>query len=211
MRDCYFIVADSNMEFAVRGMLSRQRYELTLSCGPFDFDPEQDLLRAVGDNDPGLYSRIGDLARPVRGKHAHLVVMLDAEWAGSPGAAKIRMDVVEACTRSGWSATDVAAVVIDPELENWIWQDNPIVERVVGHARPSLRSELAVSGDWPPDSPKPPRPKETLEAVLRRNRVPRSSALYREITRQVSLKGCSDPAFLDLRGALQRWFPATGA
>lgn len=57
MRDCYFIVADGNMEQMVRGMLQRPRFDLTLGCGQFAFDPSspsQDLLRAVGDNDPGL-------------------------------------------------------------------------------------------------------------------------------------------------------------
>jgi hypothetical protein len=133
--------------------------------------------------------------------------MIDAEWAGSPGAARIRAHIVDGCERSGWVRNDVVAVVLDPELETWIWQDSPIVESVVGYSGSSLRQELASSGAWPLASAKPPRPKEALEAQLRRNRIPRSSALYRQIAERISVKGCVDPAFAELRTALQRWFP----
>jgi len=101
----------------------------------------------------------------------------------------------------------VVAAVIDPELENWIWQDNPIVEKALGYAGPSLREELASTGAWPLTSDKPRRPKEALEAELRRRRIPRSSALYRQIAQKISVKNCTDAAFNELRAALQRWFP----
>ena len=209
MRDCFFLVADSNMEHTLLGMLSREKFEQALNCARFEFDARLDLLVAVGDNDPGLLTRIEIYARPPRQSHSHLVVMIDAEWTGSPGSAVIRDQIVEGCMRSGWAEGDVAAVVLEPELEAWIWQDSPHVEKVVGHKSrgASLRQTLATSGEWPVSAPKPPRPKEALEGVLRRNRVPRSSALYREITERVSVKNCIDPAFKTLQEALQRWFP----
>jgi hypothetical protein len=207
MRDCYFIVADADMEHIVRGMLQRPRFDLALGCGSFVFEPSLDVLRAVGDNDPGLYQRIESYVRPVRESHRYLAVLIDAEWSGSPGAARIRADILDACHRSGWPEGDAVAVVMDPELEVWIWQDNPTVEKAVGHQGSSLRAALALSGVWPEGSPKPPRPKEALEAVLRRNRVPRSSALYRRVAGQISVNACTDAAFVELRSALRRWFP----
>jgi hypothetical protein len=207
MRDCFFIVADSNMEHALRGMLARERFDLALQCGRFAFDPRLDILVAVGDNDPGLLQRIESYVRPPRASHSHVVVMIDAEWTGSPGAPAIRSQILEGCTRSGWPERDVVAAVIDPELETWIWQDSPIVEAALGYSGPSLRQALASSGAWPTGSTKPPRPKETLEAELRRRRIPRSSALYRRIMERISIKHCVDPAFVELRSALQRWFP----
>jgi len=211
MRDCFFIVADANMEYTLRGMLSRERFDLTLQCGLFAFDARLDLLVAVGDNDPGLFQRIESYVRPVRASHSYLVVMIDAEWAGSPGAAQIRTHIVEGCVRSGWSENDVVAVVMDPELETWMWQDSPIVESVVGHSGPSLRQHLAASGAWPLTSAKPLRPKETLEAELRRNRIPRIvGTLYRKVAERVSVKSCVDPAFAELQAALRRWFPLMG-
>src|SRR5689334_20267787 len=103
MRDCFFLVADSNMEHTLLGMFSRKKFEQTLQCSPFEFDARADLLVAVGDNDPGLLTRIETYARPPRKSHAHLVVMIDAEWTGSPGAVAIRDQIVEGCQRSSWA------------------------------------------------------------------------------------------------------------
>src|SRR3954470_20514843 len=108
MRDCYFIVADANMEQAVRGMLQRARFDLTLGCGLFVFDPSnpsQDLLRAVGDNDPGLYQRIESYVRPVRESHRHLAVLIDAEWSGSRARTEFeRTSLRRAVDRAGQTA-----------------------------------------------------------------------------------------------------------
>jgi hypothetical protein len=205
-----FVVADANMEYTLRGVFSRDRYDLTLQCGAFAFDARLDLVRATGDNDPALYQRIESYARPARSSHSHLVVMIDAEWTGSPGAPRIREHIEERCARCGWSADAVVAIVLDPELEAWIWQDSPIIETALGYKGSSLRKDLATSGAWPEASPKPPRPKETLEAELRHNRIPRSSALYRQVAAQISVKGCVDPAFGRLQTALRRWFPEGG-
>lgn len=208
-RACFFVVADKNTEYAVRGFLQKPSFHLSLACSPFEFDPRADLIVAAGANDPGLYTRAEAYARGPLASHAHLDVILDAGWQGSPGAPAIRSAVEEACARAGWSAGDVCVAVIEPEVENWVWLDHPVVEEVVGHASPpSLRAELATSGGWPADAAKPPRPKETLEAVLRQNNVRRSSSLYQSIASRVSVGRCTDPAFLHLAACLRRWYPA---
>jgi len=69
-----------------------------------------------------------------------------------------------------------------------------------------LRDWLAETGHWPPDTPKPPRPKEAMEAALRQVRKPRSWAIYLELAQAVSLQGHSEPAFRRFTDALQRRF-----
>jgi hypothetical protein len=207
LRPVMFIVADKNMEYMFRGFLERPNAHLSLACGAFDFQPAHDLISAP-DHDPGLYAKAGGYARGASRSHARLVIALDAEWEGSPGAVKIATHVGRECQQVGWDPEHVCAVVIDPEIENWVWQDNPNVQAAVGHQGPkTLRRLLAEDGTWPEDASKPHRPKETLEAVLRRNRVPRSSGLYRKIAGRVTVKGCTDPAFRSLVAAMQRWFP----
>lgn len=208
-RPIKFILADKNIEFTFRGFLERDAFHQSLKCSAFEFRSDQDLLVAVGKNDPGLYAQAGQYARGARVTHEHLVVALDADWHGSPGPVAIRSGIEAACERETWPLADVCVVVLDPEIEEWIWQDNPNVEKAVGHRGPeNLRAKLAASDHWPTTSPKPPRPKEVLELVTRQNREPRSSALYRKIAATVSVTKCVSPSFHHLLEALRRWYPA---
>jgi len=89
MRDCVFLLADTNMKATFEGFLDRDQFHLSLQCGIFEFNAKQDLVVASGDNDPGLYTRGHELLKPYVTTHNHAVVVLDAQWAGSPGAKVI--------------------------------------------------------------------------------------------------------------------------
>ncbi len=45
-----------------------------------------------------------------------------------------------------------------------------------------------------------------MERILRLNHRPRSSSIYRELARKVSLQRCQDAAFLKLKAVLAEWF-----
>jgi hypothetical protein len=93
MRDCIFLVADSNMAAAFRGLFTRERFERSLRCGMFGFDPREDLIVDEAGSDPGVYSRAHELLRPYLRAHRYAVVVLDSEWEGSPGAAPIATNI----------------------------------------------------------------------------------------------------------------------
>ncbi len=98
--------------------------------------------------------------------------------------------------------------MVEPEADNWLWTDTPHTAAALGWANMNeLRQWLADEGDWPHDSPKPPRPKETAEKALRKMRKPRSSTIYREAAGRVSLKRCQDPSVHELAEAFRKWFP----
>lgn len=108
----------------------------------------------------------------------------------------------------GWEdRTDV--IVIDPELEVWLWTDSPRVETELGweDRSVSLREWLREEGWWPGGVRKPLRPKETLEWVLRKNRLQRSSAIYGRLARRVGLRRCEEESFQKLCQRLRIWFP----
>ena len=150
MRDCLFLVADKNMEGMLKGFFSRDAFHQSLGCGSFDFDPRQDLVVAHGLNDPGLYTRANELLQPFSRTHQHAVVIVDAEWDGSPGEDAISKRLDEHLTSAGWLADCGCAVVIAPELENWIWQDSPHVCSALGFngAFAVLRTDLENQGFW---------------------------------------------------------------
>ncbi|GIW95328.1 MAG: hypothetical protein KatS3mg110_3369 [Pirellulaceae bacterium] len=138
------------------------------------------------------------------------LVVLDHEGSGQEErpAHKVKEDLKQRLEKSGWQ--DRAQVlVLTPELETWVRSDSPHVPDVLGWAkrRPSLRQWLRDQGRWPESRPKPSRPKECLEVVLREVRVRRSSAIYRQLAERVGLERCQDPAFLEFKQIVQRWFP----
>ncbi|MDA3788907.1 MAG: hypothetical protein PF503_10495 [Desulfobacula sp.] len=210
MRDCIFLLADTNMEAAFKGFLCRDQFHQSLQCGTFDFDMRQDLVVAAGANDPGLYNRGHEILKPYIQTHTHAVLVLDSEWAGSPGAEAIDANISANLYQSGWRKDNCRVIVIEPELESWTWQRNDHVARHLGLASASSFPNAIAKNVWPDGQAKPDHPKETLEAVLRTNRIPRSSSIYKNITSRVSVDGCEDQSFQLLRTTLQAWFPVEG-
>jgi hypothetical protein len=209
MRDCLFLVADKNMEGMLKGFFSRDAFHSAMGCRRFDFDWRQDLLVAHGQNDPGLYTRANEFLQPYARTHRHAVVMVDAEWSGSPGKDAILQRLNEHLANAGWPDDSGCGIVIAPELENWVWQDSPHVCSALGFdgAFVELRTTLEIQGFWQPNEAKPARPKEAVEWALRRSKKGRSSAIYQQLATRATARGCTDQAFYTLRNALLRWFP----
>ncbi|MBU1195216.1 MAG: hypothetical protein KKE62_16060 [Proteobacteria bacterium] len=207
MRDCVFLLADTNMKAVFEGFLDRERFHLSLQCGNFEFTSKQDLVVASGDNDPGLYTRGHELLKPYVATHNHAVIVLDAQWDGSPGPEAITEHITTNLLRSGWKQTNCKVIVIDPELENWIWQKSDHVAKALGLESSSEFSSVVDADVWPDGQAKPDQPKETLEAVLKSRRIPRSSSIYKKITCKVSISRCQDASFLLLKSTFQSWFP----
>jgi hypothetical protein len=195
------------MEAMFRGFLGRDKCHLSLRCKAFSFDPRHDLIRGISD--PNTYRQAHVLLRPFHRTHKHAVVVLDNDWNGSPGVERIREDVSHLLRINGWEAPRFEVIVINPELESWLWQESPIVDAAFRYAGGvSLRAWLRDRGMWADGEPKPARPKEAVAAVLKITRVPPSGAIYRQIVERVSITGCTDPAFALLCDSLRRWFPA---
>jgi phenylpyruvate tautomerase PptA (4-oxalocrotonate tautomerase family) len=209
-RSCVILVADSNMAAIFRGYFNREGWQLSLGCAPFEINTDvgADLLVDEGGNDPGVYTKGHELLRPFQGSHHHALVVLDCEWDGSPGKEAIVARITANLVASGWAEDAVKVIAIEPELENWLWQDKPHVANVLRYkGDKSLRQHLADSGLWPADAAKPPRPKEAAEWVLKQTRQPRSSAIYFKLAEHISIKGCTDAAFAEMHTVFLTWFP----
>lgn len=214
MRDCVFFVADSTMRQALLGFLTRADAfkGYNLGTAPFRFDPNEDLFSSA-TLDPGTYTTGEELLRPFQATHRRAVLILDAEWDGSPGAETIRTDLTARIAKTGWVADAYRVIVIDPELESWIWQRNNKVAKALkfDSVDEMVKAVEQAMIPWPADQPKPTRPKEALKAVATKRRgIGFSSAIHKAITATVSTRDCADPAFQQLRETLQTWFPAGG-
>jgi hypothetical protein len=207
-RDCMFFVADLNMLAAFKGFLCREQFHQSIGCAAFSFDPKKDIRHAEFVND-NLHTQAGELVRGYQTTHKRIVVVQDCAFEGSPGQARIESNLSRQLVAAGWERDDFLTIAIAPELEQWLWQDSPHVETALKHkAPPSLKQMLINAGHWEEGAPKPADPKAAMEWVTNRNRVIRSGATYGKITSKVSVKTCTDAAFLRLVAQLLAWFPA---
>jgi hypothetical protein len=141
----------------------------------------------------------------------YALVVFDREGCGAESLSRESLEShVEAVLHeSGW-ASRCSAVVIDPELEAWVWSDSPAVDQTLGWtgSTPPLRQWLVQKGFVDQEPLKPLRPKEALIAALRFRRKRQSASLFAELASKVGLSRCTDPAFLKLKYTLRNWFPS---
>lgn len=166
------------------------------------------------EHDPGVFLRAEDLLRRFLKSHRYAMAVFDREGSGREALSpqQLEEDLEERLRRSGWG-NRARAVAIDPELEAWVWSGSPQVAHALGWSDPGELHRWLTAHEFldrcAPQGTKPCRPKEAMEAALHQARVPRSSAIYAELARRVSVARCGDRAFCRLRDTLRRWFPAT--
>lgn len=135
--------------------------------------------------------------------------MFDRDGSGDPSPRETIQTSVEAeLSSNGWPHRS-KAIVIDPELEAWIWGSSPHVARLLGwQTNEVLRSWLRERGLWPESEAKPPDPKTAVHRALRIQNQHPSASLFGDVAHRAGLSRCQDPAFRELRSTLQEWFPA---
>ena len=197
------LVADKNMAAAISGLLLRPE---ALGIMPVDHE-----VIVHPERDPGCFHHGPEFLRGMRSRARHGLVVLDHAWRGVPADSgpELESQLEDRMARAGlldWAK----AVVIEPELEAWVFSGSRHVSEQLGWAgrNPCMREWLERRGHWPSIEHKPPDPKAAMERVLRKSRTPRSSSIYRELAAKVSTKNCQDRSFVRFRQILREWFPA---
>jgi hypothetical protein len=205
LKDLILLVADKDIEYALRGILSKRQRAIGIREITYD-------VHVHGDRDPGCRIKGSDFLRPFAGQYSHALLIFDLAGSGQDALTRdmLESQLENELHHSPWGER-AAVIAIEPELEVWVWSDSPQVDRCLGWADRSsnLRDWLVQKSFLDVGQSKPLRPKEALEATLRQVGKPRSSDIYRSIAEKVSLRRCSDPAFLKLKSTLIRWFMRT--
>lgn len=200
--DLVVLVADNDMKLGVEALLSRPP---SLGIRPICHE-----VYAHPQKDPGCLGQCHCFLRNHIHRCAHALVLFDREGCGREGETcdALEQHVRHRLAQSGWGDR-ADAVVLDPELESWVWSDSPHVESALGWRGrgPGLHSWLVQEGWLTAGAHKPTRPKEAMEAALRLAGKPRSSAIFQQLAGSVSLDRCTDPAFGRFKAILQGWFP----
>ena len=188
--DLVVLVADKNMKHAVNGLLLRTASLRIRSISKDVFDHP--------NRDAGCFKEGDKFLRDFTTHYDHAIIMFDREGCGQESLSREELErqVEDNLSRSGWG-NRAAGIVVDPELEAWIWSDSPHVTTALGWSgrNEEVRGWLREQGFAFNVSRKPDRPKEALERALEEVRKPRSSSIYAQLARRVSLNRCNDSAF----------------
>lgn len=195
------LVADVNMRQTVSALI--KRYDaLRIKLLTYD-------IFVHPQRDPGCRVRAQNFLRPFCNQYRYALVLFDYEGCGEEVKAREELEqlVRVNLARDGWGER-AEVIVLEPELEIWVWSDSPYVAQALGWEREwgDLRTWLIDAGFLAKGAEKPTRPKESVEAVLKRAYKPRSSSIYFDLASQISLSRCSDPAFGKFRKVLKEWF-----
>lgn len=201
--DLVVLVADQDMYATVNSLLKQPE---RLRIRPITFQ----LLIDREKHDPGCLRNGADHLRAYARSHDYGIIMFDRDGCGQEALSREHLEAqVEAkLAANGWSGRS-ATIVLDPELEAWLWSRSPHIDIELGWSgkRPDLRTWLDQQGLLPFDQIKPIDPKKALEVSLRQAKRPRSSDIYAKLASKVGFDACIDPAFVKLRQTLQDWFP----
>lgn len=202
MKDLVVLAADKPMETALSRALARHRSMGTraLSC----------TFRTHPQRDGGVRSAGHELLRLQRSTHRHALMVFDHEGSGADGNPVAELEaMLDAKLARDWDDR-ARCVVVAPEMDTWMWGSDNAMHQALEWRHPEGVRQYAASQGFALDSiGKPDRPKEAMEAVLRRQRLPMSASVYGDIAGRISLSRCRDPAFERLRSILRGWFPAS--
>jgi len=192
MKDLLVLVADKTMNVVINQLLERNK---SFGIRKISFD-----IYSHPHHDPGVLLEAGEFLASYNTHYDYSLVMFDRVGCGQKqkSVQELKDSVQNQLNNSGWEDRS-GVIIIDPELEVWVWSDSPHVSKVLHIQYKELRAILN-------NSMIKKNPKEQMKEILRRSKIPWSSSLHQKIARNVSLKNCSDQAFCQMREYLLSWF-----
>ena len=159
MKDLALLVADKNMDFAMRGILTRN---MSLGIRVISFETEIHPGR-----DGGVRTTGPETLALLKDQFYHGMIMLDWEGSGSDAdrASILERELDSRLSRS-WGDR-AKAIVIEPELDAWVWGADNAMGGVLGWSEAlGIRRWLTARGYRFDREKKPLRPKEALEELM---------------------------------------------
>lgn len=202
-KDLIVLTADKDAEQSIKGLLENRQREFAIRAISY-----QCVAHPRHDN--GVRASAHDFLRAFLNEYERALAIFDLEGCGleeKRSAEQIEKNVEALLCINGWQGR-CAAIVLEPELEIWLWDRHLNVRKAMnsvaaGEVKRILLSEgfLTTENDI-----KPTRPKEAFELLLRKNNQKRSSSLFAGLAKEIDMRQCSDRAFAKLLTTLREWF-----
>ncbi len=200
-QDLVILVADTDCKVVLANLLKRPQSLgiRSISCEIFKMPQRDSGCRTAGV----------EFLRNFLNQFEYGLLIYDREGSGGEAFTAVELEEKSEknLLRSGWKDR-VATIVIDPELEAWVWSDSPHVADAMNWDNPGkLRTWLCEKGYLTgKEQTKPVRPKEAFSAALRKTGTRPSSTIFKKVAEKVSLSRCTDRAFSKLKDKLVEWF-----
>ena len=126
-KDLLVLVADRDMELALRELLKRP---LALGIRNLSFD-----FYLHPNRDNGCFTSAHEFLRAFPGQYRYTLIVFDKAGSGQEQRtiSEIEGDLKSRLSKNGWKNKS-EVIVIEPELEIWIWSDSPNVDISLGWA-----------------------------------------------------------------------------
>lgn len=200
-KDLLVVVADADMRETVLGLLPRT-HAFGIRKIAFDVVPHP-------NHDGGCRVTGMEFLRPFSEEYRYALMIFDREGCGNESSSAVELEnsLEMMLQKTGWG-TRAIVIVIEPELESWVWSTSQEVDRILGWPDTglSLREWLNENGWTTTVGEKPNRPKEAMLAVLKALKKGKSPARFRQLAERVSFKECTTRSFRKLATTLQGWF-----
>jgi hypothetical protein len=199
MEDLIALVADQDMKAALKGILERRE---SLSIRPITYE-----IKIHSGHDSGVYKSGPAILGMYTGQFNYAIAMLDWDGCGheDKSASEIAENIQSRLNSNGWKGKS-KVIVIDPELEIWVWSDSPYVAKCLGWDNGALKTFLSTQATRP-GTRKPADPKKVFGEVIKKGHTANSSSTFSKLADSIGFKKCTDPAFTELKDILKCWFP----
>lgn len=201
-KDLIVLVADLDAEQAIKHILERHH---SLGIRTISFD----VIRHP-DRDPGCCQDSHNLLRTQLNRYKFALVIFDHHGSGrdKDDIDDIQNDIEKKLSRNGWLDENVCVIVLDPELEIWVWATSKEVDQCLGWTgkNPDLRTWLKNKKLLQEDQTKPQNPKEAMIDALKVTRKRHNAVIFASLASRISLNKCTDKGFLRLKTTLRQWF-----
>jgi len=142
-KDLLVIVADLDADDVMQSLLDR--------CQAFQIKNVNYEIFRHPEHDPGCRGKGVSFARMFCNQYEHLLLMFDHDGSGAENVLpeELEMKLESDLHANVWEENRAAVIVIQPELEAWVWGDSKQVDQVCGWSSriPSLRQWLVAEGD----------------------------------------------------------------
>lgn len=199
MRDLLILCPDTSIKAAVNSLLTRRKKALNISEIAFD-------IKVHSNRDPGILGEGLEFLRANKNQYHKFLLILDREGCGSnESPEEIRNRLMQQAPGFGFKNNELEIIVINPELEIWVWKNKLHLARMVDWTESQLSDWLKVKHKI--EKGKPDDPKSVYEDLLRHRQKAKSSANFGYLAEKISLRNCQEPGFQLLSETLKKWFP----